>query len=440
MDDRAYDLAGIGIGPFNLSVAAHLDAVPDVKARFFERRERFEWHPGLMLPDAELQNSYLKDLVTATHPTSPWSFLAYLVVHKRFYAFLNADFQAAPRKEYANYLAWVAANLPQLEFNAEVKEVTFGRNTFTVKLDKGSCRAQHLTLGIGHVPDLPAWAAPLLGPGCFHSSQSTNHIANLRGGRVAVIGGGQSGAEVFYHLLSGAGQLPREIKWISRRQNFEPLDAACFTNELFTPGYVESFRQLGEDRRQSLLSFHKLASDGASASTLRAIYQKLYTMTHLEQSSVRTALLPSRDVIQADRQKGEFRLVMRNGFDGGIEIAFADTIILATGYTFKIPEFLAPLSSRIAFEKSGNFVMGEDFSVKWDGPRANHIFALNAGRHSYGIAEPQLSLMAWRSAVIVNALLRRPHFDIDMPPSFIRWATGGDGRADSLEASLSAAG
>jgi lysine N6-hydroxylase len=45
MDDSAYDLAGIGIGPFNLSVAAHLDAVPDVKARFFERRERFEWHP-----------------------------------------------------------------------------------------------------------------------------------------------------------------------------------------------------------------------------------------------------------------------------------------------------------------------------------------------------------------------------------------------------------
>jgi len=52
------DLAGIGIGPFNLSLAAQLDSVPELGARFFERRSRFDWHPGMMLPDVELQSSF----------------------------------------------------------------------------------------------------------------------------------------------------------------------------------------------------------------------------------------------------------------------------------------------------------------------------------------------------------------------------------------------
>jgi lysine N6-hydroxylase len=440
MNENTLDLAGIGIGPFNLSLAAHLDAIPDVKARFFDQRERLDWHPGLMLPDVELQNSFLKDLVTATHPTSRWSFLSYLVAHKRFYKFMNADFGAAPRKEFAKYLEWTANGLSQLQFNARIKEISFGRTAFTVRLDDQTYSAQHVALGIGHVPHVPTWAGPLLGNNCYHSSQTTDRLPDMTGDRVVVIGGGQSGAEVLLHLMSLGARAPKEIKWISRRQNFEPLDSTCFTNELFTPEYVDCFRSLGEERRQGLLFHHKLASDGASASTLRAIYQRLYTLRHLEQSDMDVTLLPHRDVIQVDRRKDEFKLVMRNGFDGGIEIAFANAIVLATGYAFKVPEFLAPLNDRIAFDRAGNFVLADDFSVKWDGPRNNHIFALNAGRHSYGIAEPQLSLMAWRSAVIVNALLRRQHFDLDMPPSMIRWATSEDGRAKALESSLPIAG
>ena len=99
MTADALDLAGIGIGPFNLSLAAQLDSIPTVSARFFERRREFAWHPGMMLPGVEMQTSILKDLVTATNPTSPWSFLAYLVAHRRFYQFLNAEYEAVPRTE-----------------------------------------------------------------------------------------------------------------------------------------------------------------------------------------------------------------------------------------------------------------------------------------------------------------------------------------------------
>ena len=76
----------------------------------------FDWHPGMMLPDVELQSSYLKDLVTPVMPTSPWSFISYLVAHKRLYAFLNAQYDAVPRREFAQYLAWVASQLKNLTF------------------------------------------------------------------------------------------------------------------------------------------------------------------------------------------------------------------------------------------------------------------------------------------------------------------------------------
>ena len=98
------DLAGIGIGPSNLSLASLLDGVGNVRAHFYESRASFDWHPGMMLPDVELQSSYLKDLVTPVMPTSPWSFISYLVAHKRLYAFLNAHYDAVPRREFAQYL------------------------------------------------------------------------------------------------------------------------------------------------------------------------------------------------------------------------------------------------------------------------------------------------------------------------------------------------
>lgn len=48
---QSLDLAGIGIGPFNLSLAALLDPQTEVSARFFDRRAGFAWHPGMMLPN-----------------------------------------------------------------------------------------------------------------------------------------------------------------------------------------------------------------------------------------------------------------------------------------------------------------------------------------------------------------------------------------------------
>ncbi|GLK57364.1 lysine N6-hydroxylase [Methylopila capsulata] len=429
------DLAGVGVGPFNLSLAAQLDSVPELSARFFERRPRFDWHPGMMLPDVELQSSYLKDLVTSTNPTSPWSFTSYLVQTKRFFAFLNAHYDAAPRKEFARYFAWVAEQLPTLTFGADVSEVDHDGRDFVLTVDGTKRRARNLAIGVGMQPQLPDWAQGFDRGRCFHASEAVDRLPGLPAGRVAVIGGGQSGAEIVQHLLAQETP-PQALSWLSRRHNFEPLNDTPFSNQVFSPEYVDAYRKLGDERKTAAFATAVLTSDGVSPSTIDAIYRRLYAMRYLEDSPVDAAMLPSRDVIQAEERNGEYRLIVRNGFDGGIEVLFADALVLATGYRFRLPDALAPLKRRIATDRQDRLILADDYSVAWDGPRHARIFALNAGRHSHGIAESQLSLMAWRSSAIVNALVGYDRFDLELPEPMVNWASiapavAGAARADA---------
>ncbi|TIE23568.1 L-lysine 6-monooxygenase, partial [Legionella pneumophila] len=75
------DVIGVGIGPSNLSLAALLSPIKNISSCFYDRNDSFSWHPGMLLPDSEIQVNYLNDLVTLVDPTNPFSFIAYLVKH-----------------------------------------------------------------------------------------------------------------------------------------------------------------------------------------------------------------------------------------------------------------------------------------------------------------------------------------------------------------------
>src|SRR2546426_6944033 len=115
-----FDAIGVGIGPFNLSLAALL-APTSFHARFFERNADFQWHPGLLFPEATIQVSYLKDLVTLADPTSRYSFLAFLHAKKRFYRFINTGQARVHRLEFNQYLQWVAGQIDNCAFCSDVR-------------------------------------------------------------------------------------------------------------------------------------------------------------------------------------------------------------------------------------------------------------------------------------------------------------------------------
>src|SRR5215475_12275348 len=122
-EDQNLDVAGVGIGPFNLSVAALVSPLNHIKSRFFERANEFQWHPGLLFPEATIQVSFLKDLVTLANPTSPYSFIAFLFKTGRLYRFITANFPRVSRREFNQYFRWVCDHLPNLEFGRNVEAI-----------------------------------------------------------------------------------------------------------------------------------------------------------------------------------------------------------------------------------------------------------------------------------------------------------------------------
>lgn len=410
MSELSCDLAGLGIGPFNLSLAALARSIGNISSAFFDRKAEFDWHGELMLPDAMMQTSYLKDLVTAVDPTNPCSFLNYLVQNRRFYAFMNASQSVISRKEFESYCRWVSRQLNNVHFNRDIREINFDGRKFTLRFDDSSVQAKHICIGTGLVPNIPKFAEPYISESCFHPKSPYFKQLNVEQRRVLIIGGGQTGAEIFLNMLRGRWGEASQIRWISRRPNLEPLDESAFVNEYFTPYYVHNFFQLPQCRKSVITSYQKLSGDGITPTYLKEIFQELYRRTYVDPQCCKVEILPDRELHAIEKQGSEYEICIHNRFREQKEKIHGDLIILCTGFKSQIPAFLEPLYAKINFSEQGQFQLDENFRVSWEGPEQNHIYAVNFGRHSHGIAEPQTSLMAWRSATILNDLLGYRYF------------------------------
>jgi len=117
------DFIGIGLGPFNLSLAALLHQQSSLKYQFFEKRQDFDWHAGIQLPNAMMQVPFMADLVSLVEPTSPYSFLNYLKAHQRLYKFYFRENLYIPRQEYNHYCQWVVQQLEHLQFGSRVTDI-----------------------------------------------------------------------------------------------------------------------------------------------------------------------------------------------------------------------------------------------------------------------------------------------------------------------------
>jgi len=415
-DSPILDLAGVGIGPFNLSTAALAEPIPTLSARFFERRSEFYWHPGLLFPNATIQVSFLRDLVTLVDPTNPYSFLAFLAEHRRLYRFLNSNFDRVARQEYNQYLRWVCGKLRSLSFASNVEGLTFehGEKAFQLQI-KGDrrYRARNVVLGTGRRPKVPECARPHLCESVFHASEWFHRFVDCTGKRVAVIGGGQTGAEMVDYLIRNSVRLPSRVTWITRRNNFYPLDESPFTNEIFTPAYSDYFFGLSTETQAYLLEEQKLASDGISTALLERLYRRLYELEFLEDLGSAFALYPGHSLdSMVATGPSTWELQASNALTGERNGLAADIVILCTGYDNAIPPFLEPLLGSASVEEQ-NLPVREDYSIEWDGPAESRIFVQNAARHCRGVADPNLSLMARRSAKILNSVMGRPYYDVE---------------------------
>jgi lysine N6-hydroxylase len=154
-----FDVVGAGLGPFNLSLAALVEPLSDVRTRFFEARPSFQWHSGLMVPGARLQVSYLKDLVTLVDPSSVFSFLSYLASEGRLYRFLIAHDDRCSRQEFERYYQWAADQLKSVRWDHPVESVRLHDGAFEVTCARAEpVTTTNVVVGSGRAPALPAFA------------------------------------------------------------------------------------------------------------------------------------------------------------------------------------------------------------------------------------------------------------------------------------------
>lgn len=413
------DVIGVGVGPSNLSLAALLRPLARVEALFLDQKPEFQWHRGLMMPDATLQVHYLKDLVSLVDPTSPYSFISFLSKNGRLLQFVNASFSRVLRCEFEEYYRWVSRQIPGVTFGAAVEDVIVQDGGLTLQGADRQWKTRHLVVGTGATPHVPACAADALCPTVMHASEFMFRKVSLGGKRVSVIGGGQTGAEIFKHLIDLTVGVPARVDWISRRANFLPLDESAFTNELYTPDYSDYFFDLPSRARTLLLSEQKLASDGVSEALLSAIFQRMYEIQHLRCSPLEFSLRPIRELMSIAKAGTGWRLVLRHAHRESPEILDSDIVILATGYKTSLPPYLAGLAGRIAWD--GGFEVEKDFSIRWDGPAHSKIFVQGFARAQRGVAEPNLGLIPWRNATIVNSILGSRVYACPSPKSFVDW-------------------
>lgn len=428
--DSHFRCLGIGVGPANLSLASLLHAHDDVPNIFLDRKEVFSWHDGQLIPGATLQVSMLKDLVSLSDPTNEFSFLSYLHDQRKVYHFINAQFDAVPRLEFRNYLEWASRRNKNVVFGEEVQSVDFA-DTFVVRTDKRTLTADNISVGVGSRPWIPLPGQDWRDHSQFHVCEFVEKAVNLGGKRVAVVGGGQSGAEAFLDLISRPTvELPSRVCWISRRRNYLPLDDSPFTNDYFMPCHSDYFYRLDRVTREVVNRQNLLASDGISELTLRAIYQRAYHHRFIDGAPGLIGLYPNRTVQHVTRcATGGWGLaIVNNDPPGMTQQLQVDVIVWATGFRTGRMDFLSPLDRRL--ERDGKeYRIDQDFAVDWDGPPGHNIFMQNAARTQRGLADLNLSLLAWRSQRIVDRL--RGVRGAEQVPSLIEWSI--DHAAGELE-------
>ncbi|KGA51834.1 L-lysine 6-monooxygenase [Yersinia pestis] len=382
----------------------------------------------MMVPDCHMQTCFLKDLVSTVSPTNTYSFLNYLVQHKKFYRFLTTEHRTVSREEFADYLRWAASGMSSLEFSQDIQSVDFDdqQRHFVVTTPRNVYHARHVCLGIGKRIKLPDCVTEQ-NDRCFHASEMALRNPDLTGKRVTIVGGGQSGADLFLNIFLAAWGQPKQLNWISRRNNYNALDEAAFANEYFMPEYVESFYTLNDSAKQHMLAEQRMTSDGITSESLLAIYRAMYHQFEVLHEKPWARLLPSRSLTNMHTRGNGYQLLTHHHLDQGTETFDTDVVIFATGYQQDRPAFLDPLADRLQTTADCQYQVAPDFVLDWQGPRENCLFAVNAGMHSHGIAEPQLSLMAWRSAHILNRALGRTQFDLTSTPAVIQWRSQQSG-------------
>ncbi|MBK6018038.1 lysine N(6)-hydroxylase/L-ornithine N(5)-oxygenase family protein [Streptomyces sp. MBT53] len=418
-----HDILGIGFGPSNLAlsiaVEEHNKSLPAdsrLNALFLERQPRFGWHRGMLIDDATMQVSFLKDLVTLRNPTSDYSFLCFLREQGRLIDFLNQKTLFPLRVEFHEYFEWAAERVSHLvSYGSEVVavdpvrgddgEVAFFDVTTRDPSVNGATvtrRARNISVAMGLEPHVPPGLE--LGERLWHNSELIPRATELADAgqpvrRAVVLGAGQSAAEAVDYLHRTFPDA--EVCSVFAKYGYTPADDSPFANRIFDPEAVDVYFSAPSEVKQSLLDYHR--STNYSVVDMELI-EALYATAYREKV--------------AGRERLRFLNVSRvravdAGADGGLDVAVeflptgekqvlaADVLVLATGYRPRDLGSLLGEAAKLCLRDDGDEIrVGRDHRVETVPEVTAGLYLQGGTEHTHGLTSTLLSTVAVRAEEI----------------------------------------
>ncbi|MFM9272162.1 lysine N(6)-hydroxylase/L-ornithine N(5)-oxygenase family protein [Halomonas elongata] len=410
---RIHDLIGIGFGPSNIALAIALEELGHAgqqrDAFFIERQPAFAWHPHMLLDNTHMQISFLKDLVTPRNPGSRYSFLNYLHEKGRLQDFINLQTFFPSRHEFNDYLSWTASHFDdRCAYGEEVFEVIPEMQGEEVAYLRVRSRDQDqvvherltrsLVVGVGGAPNIPSCFTGLKpDPRVFHSSHYLKELARQDSPKkIAVVGAGQSAAEIFLDLHGRAGT---EVDLITRAWAFKPSDDSPFVNEIFNPEYTDYVFNNPTGQRQALMQEYK--STNYSAPDLNLI-QQIYDVFYQQKVTGEQRHLFRRrhEVTHAESTEEGVRLDITELDSSTTDTVNFDAVVLATGYRRDVHKsLLDPLTPHL-----GDFAVDRHYRVFTPPHFKPAIFLQGCCEPTHGLSDTLLSILAARTHEICEVL------------------------------------
>jgi L-ornithine N5-monooxygenase len=424
---RVHDILGVGFGPSNLALAIAIDehnsaptTVTPIDAAFVEKQDRFGWHRGMLIDDATMQVSFLKDLVTMRDPTSSHSFVAYLHEHDRLVDFMNHKTLFPLRVEFHDYLEWAARRMSHLvDYGREVVDVEpVLENRLVAAFDvtirqhgrEHVRRTRNLVLAAGLELRMP--------PGIerservWHNRELLGRVEALtddaRPGRFVVVGAGQSAAEVtgYLHRTFPAA----EVCAVFARYGYSPADDSPFANRIFDPEAVDSYYGSPPAVKQMLMDYHRNTNYSVvDPELIEDLYRRAYQekVTGRERLHIHSAC---RLLDVYDDGDGPIRMTIESLTSGERTLVEADALIFATGYRPVCPlGLLGSARSLCATDETGMVCIGRDYRVATTREMPAGIYLQGATEHTHGLGSTLLSNTAVRAGEILESILRHLH-------------------------------
>ncbi|MGX1911505.1 lysine N(6)-hydroxylase/L-ornithine N(5)-oxygenase family protein [Streptomyces phaeochromogenes] len=418
-----HDLIGIGFGPSNVAMAialgehnARAGEQEAITAHFFEQQPCFGWHRGMLIDDATMQVSFLKDLVTLRNPASEFSFLCYLKSKGRLIDFINHKNLFPLRVEFHDYLEWAAAQVEDtVSYGHEVvgvapvvRDGVVEHLEVTVRSAEGLAvhRARNLVLGTGMRPLMPEGVET--GDRVWHNSELLAKVDRLEGtspSRFIVVGAGQSAAENVAYLhrrFPGA-----EVCAVFSRYGYSPADDSSFANRIFDPAAVDEYFAAPENVKRRLMDYH--GNTNYSVVDIDLI-EDLYRQTYQEKvlGTERLRFLNVSRLTDVEETGGTARATVTSLVTGEETVLDADVVVFATGYSPADPlGLLGEVADHCLRDDEGRVRVERDYRIVTDPELRCGIYLQGGTEHTHGITSSLLSNTATRVGEILDSLLAR---------------------------------